>query len=89
MIGDGGKWWGKRTVGKRASKKKIRMRKCKLVKNATEYISFVLGLASSSGLLLPVCCGVCMEMYPGQDKTLGCLTFVYLCMEKLICQINR
>lgn len=66
---------GEENCGKKSEQKKIRMRKCKLVKNATEYISFVLGLASSSGLLLAVCCGVCMEMYPGQDKTLGCLIF--------------
>lgn len=57
MIGDsgsGGKWWGRRTKGKGSKReRKIRMGKCWLVKDTSEYASpFVLSLASSSVLLL-------------------------------------
>lgn len=35
------------------------------------------------------CCRVRTEMYTGQAEAQGRPSFVYLCMEKLICQINR
>lgn len=49
MVGSGGRG---RTKGERMSKRKFRMRKCKLVKNTIEYTSFILWLTRSSLLLL-------------------------------------
>lgn len=85
MVGNGERGELREKESKR--KRKIRMGKCWLVRDTSEYASpFVTGKL----FCLNCCCwGICTEMYTGQAKTLGHLSFVYLSVEKLICQINR
>lgn len=69
---------------------KIRMGKCWLVKDTSEYASPFFLFCAWQALLSYCCsCGIRTERYTGQAEAQGRPSFVYLCMEKLICQINR